>query len=153
MKTNARSLNKQQGLAAIEAMITLPILFLFFFAIGELGRVMYQYNQLNSIARNACRYLINNAKPGTTSLIDLTDAVQSQAKDLAVYGTTGGSTSLLSGFSVNDISISVPAGTDVITVTATYNWTPIFNGNLAGDYGTTVDYSFPLTATISMRAL
>ncbi|WP_169308243.1 TadE/TadG family type IV pilus assembly protein [Ferrimonas aestuarii] len=148
-----RSHLHQRGVAAIEATITLPILFLLFFAIGELGRAMYQYNQLNSVVRNTCRYLINNAKPGTTSLIDITAEVQATAKNLGVYGDTGNLTPVLPGLSVSNITISVPSSGDLISVSATYNWNSIFSGDLGGNYGQTLNYGFPLTATVSMRAL
>ncbi|SDK00939.1 Flp pilus assembly protein TadG [Ferrimonas sediminum] len=153
MINSLHSKRKQKGLAAIEAMITLPLLFLFFFAIGELGRAMYQYNQLNTLVRNACRYLATVSSVEPSGDVLLTDAQKNIASGLAVYGLSTGATARLNGLTTNDISITTTAGSDTITVSATYNWTPIFSSTMAGNYGQTVDYGFPLTATISMRAL
>ncbi|WP_028110268.1 TadE/TadG family type IV pilus assembly protein [Ferrimonas futtsuensis] len=146
--------SKQRGVAAIEAMVTLPLLFLLFFGVGELGRLMYQYNQLNSVVRDACRYVAAKAISANNGASDLVvqPELQNTAKALALYGKSSGTTPLLTGLQADDISITVSGG-DLITVTATYNWTSIFSGNLAGNYGETVDYNFPLTATISMRAI
>ncbi|WP_417345652.1 TadE/TadG family type IV pilus assembly protein [Ferrimonas sp.] len=146
--------SKQRGVAAIEAMVTLPLLFLLFFGVGELGRLMYQYNQLNSVVRDACRYLASQAYTDSNGASDLTlqATTQNIAKALALYGKSSGTTPLLSGLTADDISIAISGG-DLITVTATYNWAPIFSGDLAGNYGEPLDYNFPLTATISMRAI
>ncbi|TKB49964.1 pilus assembly protein [Ferrimonas sediminicola] len=143
--------SKQRGVAAIEAMVTLPLLFLLFFAVGELGRLLYQYNQLNSLIRDASRYVASQALLGSGGDQTLKPETVSTARDLALYGKVGGTTPLLSGMTADNIDITLNG--DLITITATYNWVPIFNGDLAGNYGQTLDYGFPLVASISMRAI
>ncbi len=58
--TNTRT--RQRGLAMVEFAIALPLLLLLLLAIGEMGRLLYQYNSLLQASRDASRFV---ARPGT----------------------------------------------------------------------------------------
>lgn len=70
----------QQGVAAVEFAILLPMLLLIIFGITEFGRALYSYNTIVKATRDAARYVMIQ-QPGGAA-----DAV---AKCLAVYGNTG----------------------------------------------------------------
>lgn len=70
----------QQGVAAVEFAILLPMLLLIVFGITEFGRALYSYNTIVKATRDAARYVMIQ-QPGGAA-----DAV---AKCLAVYGNTG----------------------------------------------------------------
>lgn len=65
-----KSAKKQSGLAAIELTILLPFLLLLIFATAEFGRLLYQYNALNLMARDALRFMVNDVRNGSTTDVD-----------------------------------------------------------------------------------
>ncbi len=151
---------RQRGVAAIEATIALPILFLMFYAVGEFGRLLYQYNQLNSLARNAARHLVSYTSPGDNNALRVSDAVASQVRNMAVTGQLSGGTPLLRGLTTDRVTINLiegdpldPLAVDRATVSVTYDWTPIFGESIPGFFGDAVDLSWDITATVTMRPL
>ena len=70
---------QQQGVAAVEFAILLPLLLLIVFGITEFGRAMYSYNTIVKATRDAARYVMTQ-QPGGGA-----DAV---AVCLAKYGNT-----------------------------------------------------------------
>lgn len=48
---------RQQGLAMVELAIALPLLLLLLLGIGELGRLLWQYNSLLQASRDASRFV------------------------------------------------------------------------------------------------
>jgi Flp pilus assembly protein TadG len=72
--------NHQRGVAAVELALLMVVLLPLTFGITEYGRAMYQYNTLVKNARDAVRYLSEQA-PGAAN--------HAAAKCIAVYGNTG----------------------------------------------------------------
>lgn len=142
---------RQRGVAAIEATIALPILFLMFYAVGEFGRLLYQYNQLNSLARNASRHLMSYTSTNSTGIKGVSDSVVSQVRNMAVTGQLDGGTPLLRGLTTDNVTVSV--NQTLATVTVTYDWTPIFGESIPGFFGDAVDLSWDISATSTMRPL
>lgn len=131
-------LGKQEGVAAIEFAILVPLIVLMVFGITEFGRALYQYNALGKSVRDGVRYLSTQA-PGTGHGV---------AACLAVYGNqTCTGPVLAPGLNLTMVSIcdaiscpgthaSVSTGSGVVnlaTVTVTgFPFTSLVNFNLAG---------------------
>src|SRR5690606_5362274 len=77
---------RQRGLAMVELAIALPLLLLLLLAIGEVGRLLFQYNSLLQASRDASRFVAGQAWNRTLGRIELTAELQQQARALAVYG-------------------------------------------------------------------
>ncbi|GAA5189398.1 TadE/TadG family type IV pilus assembly protein [Ferrimonas gelatinilytica] len=148
---NRSNLRKQRGVAAIEATIVLPILFLMFYAVGEFGRLLYQYNQLNGLARNAARHLVSYTSTNSTGIVGVSTLVESQVRNMAVTGQLSGGTPLLTGLSTDNVTLDVSQSLAILSVT--YDWTPMFGESIPGFFGDAVDLSWDITATVSMRPL
>ena len=142
----------QQGLAAIEMTLILPIMLLLFFATAEFGRLLYQYNALNKAVRDASRYILANSEFNSTNLVAVTEQTRSAARSLLIYGDLNGTTAILPNLAATTFSISVSG--KFITLTASYPWQPIFAETLPSFVsGNSFDLSFPLVTSYTMRAL
>lgn len=158
MPAQGRSIHaghRQHGLAIVEAAIILPLLLMVMLAVGELGRVFYEYNTLNKTVRDAARYLSANAIPpgASTGVIDISTSVEATTKSLAVYGSPASGTPILRGLSTDDILIAVPDA-EHVSVTANYTYTPLLIaiptfGLGSGPIGINTDF----TVQVTMRAL
>lgn len=142
----------QQGLAAIEMTLVLPVLLLFFFATAEFSRLLYQYNALTKVIRNASRYMSNNALNGA-NILDLTDTITINATDIMASGDLTKALQILPN--LKDASVSIATSEDkFITMTVSYQWQPIFASTLPSFVNdTSFDLSFPLVTTYTMRAI
>lgn len=147
--------HRQQGLAIVEAAIILPLLLMVMLAVGELGRLFYEYNTLNKTVRDAARYLSANAIPpgASTGVIDISTSVEATTKSLAVYGSPASGTPILRGLVTDDIVITVPDA-EHVRVTANYTYTPLLIaiptfGLGSGPIGVNTDF----TVQVTMRAL
>lgn len=146
---------KQEGVAAIEFAILVPLMMLMVFGITEFGRAFYQYNTLTKSVRDGVRYLSTQA-PGTGHGI---------AACLAVYGNQSCSGQVLvpdlSTLMVNVCDASscpathgaVSTGSGVVnlvTVSITgFSFTPLVNFGLAGLTIGAPDMTFgPISATM-----
>ena len=147
------SLTKNKGLAAIELTMILPFLLLLIFATAEFSRLLYQYNALNKIVRDASRYLIEHASPGSTQAIDITQTTLDEINALFTHGDLSSSTNeLLPNLANADITVSVDG--DFITIHASYDWQPIFAERVSTfGLGDDIDLNFPLVVNYTMRAL
>jgi len=170
---NVRKVNgkrRQRGLAAVEAVIVLPLLVLLAMSAGEYGRVLMLYTTLNKAQQDGARYLANEAILGSTGAICLgspfsnpnpcngTGGNVDEAKNLIVFGNIAGTgTELLDGLETTDVMISGPSAPGVlpghVRVQVTYtqdDWQPLWAGffNTIG-----ISLNYPLVSTISMRAL
>lgn len=150
-----RSGHWQHGLAIVEAAIILPLLLMVMLAVGELGRVFYEYNTLNKTVRDATRYLSANAIPpgASTGVIDISTPVAATTRSLAVYGSPASGTPVLRGLTTGDIVITVPDA-EHVTVTANYTYTPLLTAIPTFGLGSgpiAVNTSF--TVQVTMRAL
>lgn len=145
---------RQTGVVVVEAAIVLPLLLFLLLAIAEVGRALYQYNTLQKSVRDATRYVADNAIPNSTGVIDLTPALITTARNLAVYGNPNASgTPLLPGYTTGNVSVTSPDALHV-RVSATYTYQPryaVIPTFGLTDSGITMPTS--LTAVLSMRAL
>lgn len=151
--TNTRM--RQRGLAMVEFAIALPLLLLLLLAVGEMGRLLYQYNSLLQASRDASRFVAGQAWNRTLGRLELTDELRAQARALAVYGVpvaSAGSQPLVSGLTTAQVTVGAQ-GADHVQVSISYAFRPIIGSGLPDvGYGASV-LSFPLVATSVMRAL
>ncbi|MFT5716933.1 MAG: hypothetical protein ACI9T7_001116 [Oleiphilaceae bacterium] len=159
MMKNAQYL-KQNGVAAIEFTLLIPMFLLMIFVTAELGRGIYQYSQLTRMIRDAGRHLsqtvITTANGIPVTLNDANcDGCISDTKNLLIYGASTGSNTLLSGINITDINIAeIPADSGIMVITVDYDWTPIFFDKLSGfGLGEGLDLSFNLTSKYAVRAI
>jgi len=146
----------QKGLAAIELTLILPIMLLFLFVTVEFSRLLYQYNALTQVVRNASRYISSNARNASTNVIDITGSDKSEVRDnakaLLINGAFSGATQILPNLASATITVSVSG--EFITLTASYPWQPVFSSTLPSFVsGASFDLSFPMVTTYTMRAL
>ncbi|MCK6262461.1 pilus assembly protein [Vibrio sp. ZSDE26] len=113
---------KQRGIAAIEFLVTVPVLVIIVGAVTEFGNAFIEYNTLNKMARNGARYATSEVT-GTTSYDQIAD--ETEIKNMVVYGTTAvgdSSSPLISGLTANDISID--HSNQYVTITINHTYTP-----------------------------
>ncbi len=150
----------QQGVAMVEFAIALPLLLLLLLAFGEFGRLLYQYNSLLQGSRDAGRYVANEAWNATLGRVELSSALQTQTKNVAVYGVPAnpnGYPPVVPGLTTGNVVVA-PEGSDHVRVSITYTFCPVIgSGNCAGAipgfFGNDIALSIPLVATTVMRAL
>ncbi|MCU7554872.1 pilus assembly protein [Alteromonas sp. ASW11-19] len=141
----------QRGVAVIEFTLIAPLLFFLIFATAEFGRLLYQYNALTNSVRDAGRYISDRAYQGNTGIPSLPDSLKTKTSNLIISGDTNGQSELLPGLAAADISYSLSG--DWVTITVSYQWTPIFSDSLfslTGDGG--ISLAFPMTVAYTMRA-
>lgn len=66
----------RQGFAALEYIITAPILLLLLLATADIGHLLYQYNTLNKLAQQGARYFSRHAWLGNSRLPDTLAAAE-----------------------------------------------------------------------------
>lgn len=148
----------QQGVALVEFTLVLPVLLLLLLSLGELGRMLYQYNVLLQASRDADRFVAGQAWNSTLGMVALSSTLQTQTKNVAVYGVpsqTG--TPVVSGLTTANVVVAA-VGVDHVRVTITYNFCPVIgsgncNGSIPGFFGNQIALSIPLVASTVMRAL
>jgi len=152
-KTLART---QKGIAIVEFTIMIPVILLLLYSIAEIGRIQMMSNTLAKTVRDGARHLASNAQKGTTGVVDITNLVELQTKNLVVYGIPApAGTPLLDGFSVDDVQVNDLGDGLHVSVSATYNFAPIFSPQIPtfGVMNEPVSLSFPLQAAVTMLVL
>ncbi|UVK97418.1 TadE/TadG family type IV pilus assembly protein [Pseudomonas sp. B21-048] len=153
-----RRAQAQQGLALVEFTLVLPILLLLVLAFGEFGRMLYQYNVLLQASRDADRFVAGQAWNSTLGEISLSSTLQTQTKNVAVYGVPSNTGSpVVSGLTTGMVEVAA-VGADHVRVTITYTFCPVIGsgnctGSIPGFFGSQIALSIPLVATTVMRAL
>lgn len=146
----------QRGVVMVEAAIVLPVLLLLLFATAELGRLFYSYNTVNKLAREGARYISNNAFTGEIPVVDLSAERRQATQRYVVYGNaaTASGDPVLEHLTPDDVTVTTSGG-NFVTVTIDYAQVPIFGGLLPtfGFGNGDIDVSFPLQATVTMRAI
>ena len=148
----------QQGLAMVEFTLVLPVLLLLLLAFGEFGRMLYQYNVLLQASRDADRFVSSQAWDSTLGAVSMSNALQTQTKNVAVYGVPANTgTAVLSGLTTDSVVVAA-VGADHVRVTITYTFCPVIGGGncagaIPGFLGSQIALGFPLVATTVMRAL
>ena len=82
----------QQGIAAVEFILALPVLLILMAALSEIGSLFVQYNTLNKLVQNASRYAVSNIY-GTATTDQI--APIADIKNVVLYGNDSGSGTLL----------------------------------------------------------
>lgn len=146
---------RQKGLAMTEMVLVSPLLLLLLLAVCELGQALFQYNTLTKTVRDGVRYVAGTALLGTTGTVFITPTVESETRNLVVYGNTVGSgTPKLPAFNTGQVSVS-DAGGGLIEVRADYGYQPL-TGSFLETFGFgagNTALNVTLTAAVTMRAL
>src|SRR5579864_5055073 len=90
------------GAALVESAVILPVFLTLVGGVYEFGFFLYQEQLVTSGVRDAAHYLALTADP--TNITNQTDA-----KNIAVYGSIDAGTSRVRGWEPSDLSISVDA--------------------------------------------
>lgn len=118
------TIKNQQGLAAVEFAIVLPVMLFLMLATAEFGRVFYHYNTLTKAVQTGARYA---SRPllKTSELTNIDAAFKQRIQNFVVYGNqTGDGSAVLDGLTATDanVVISSSAADKTITIEATYNY-------------------------------
>lgn len=146
---------RSRGVAAVEFVITAPLLILVMLATAEFGRAFVQYDTLSYSVRNSARYVTENAFTGTTGVVNLSSTVTTEARNLVVYGNAAGAGApLLPSLQTSQVTVA-NAGNDNIRVTAIYPYQPIIGAVLPtfGLSGGSVPLTFNMRIAVTMRAI
>ena len=145
----------QRGLAMVELTITLPLLLLLLFAIGEFGRLLFQYNSLMQASRDAGRFVAGQAWNATLGQLDLNATLLTQTRSVAVFGTPtnpNGNLPAVPNLTTNNVTVAA-VGADHVRVTVTYTFQPVLGNTIPGFIGNAIPLGIALTSTVVMRAL
>jgi Flp pilus assembly protein TadG len=119
-----RGPRRARGVAAVEFVVSVPLLLIVMLIAAEVGNLFVKYDTLSYSIRNSARYVSQHAFGETPGKIDLSKAIN-PGKFLAVYGTDiQGDTPVLPAFSVDDVNV-LDAGGGNIEVSATYTYQPL----------------------------
>lgn len=143
-----------RGLAAVEFILSVPLLLLVTFAVVEIGRALVQYDTLSYAVRSSARFVSENAIAGTSGVVEITAPVRQQAQRLAVYGNAAGSgPACLPGFATADVEV-VQAGPYDVEVRAAYPYQPIvFDLLPTFGYGDAISLAPTMRISVTMRAI
>jgi hypothetical protein len=145
----------QQGIAMVEFAIALPLLLLLLLGIAEFGRLLYHYNSLLQASRDAGRFAAGKAWNATLGQIELNSELQSEVKNVAVYGLAAnpsGYPPVVPGLTAAEVQVSA-VGTDHVQVSISYNFRPTIGSELPTFFGDPIPLGIALTSTVIMRAL
>ena len=131
----------QQGIAAVEFILALPVLLILMVALSEIGSLFVQYNTLNKLVQNASRYAVSNIY-GTATTDQI--APIADIKNVVLYGNDSGSGTLLLD-TLTAESVIVSHNNNFVTVTASYDYVPFIEEIPI--------FEIPLTITISASSM
>ncbi len=158
-QTVFRQRRAQHGLAIVEFTIALPLLLLLLLAIGELGRLLYHYNNLMQASRDAGRYVAGLAWNRTLGKIELdgleAPTLRTRTEYVAVYGIPTFPNSyppVVPGLTTGLVSVS-EVDTEHVQVSISYEFRPVIGNALPSFFGRTIPLNIPLVATTVMRVL
>jgi len=118
------TIKNQQGLAAVEFAIVLPVMLFLMLATAEFGRVFYHYNTLTKAVQNGARYA---SRPvlNTSGLTNIDADFKQSIQNFVVYGNEGGvGEAVLDGLTETSakVVISSSAANKTITIEASYDY-------------------------------
>ncbi len=132
----------QRGIAAVEFIISVPLILIILAGIVEFGTALIRYNTLNQMASDGARYAVTEIY-GTTTSDQIAD--ETAIKNMVLYGDPdGGTTPLIATLTAEDIEITQE--NKYVTITITYPYVPILSGVLSG-----LDVDFELSTSAIMR--
>ncbi|MEL7290863.1 MAG: TadE/TadG family type IV pilus assembly protein [Pseudomonadota bacterium] len=141
-----RARGRQKGLAAVEMLITVPILVAILLAITEFGHAFIQYNTINKMAQNGVRHATADIL-GTGSTVPCNNATTvSDTINVVLYGRTSAAnaTPVMEGVTAEDVTMSC-AG-KYVTITVNHQYTPIIEA-----LSSNTSFDVPLIASAVMR--
>ncbi|WP_260963302.1 TadE/TadG family type IV pilus assembly protein [Pseudomonas citri] len=153
-----QSPKSQRGVALVEFTLVAPVLLLLLLAFGEFGRMLYQYNVLLQASRDADRFVASQAWNATLGTVTLSSALQTQTKNVAVYGVPSATGSaVISGLTTANVQVAA-VGSDHVSVTISYTFCPVIgasscSGSIPGFFGSAIPLGVQLVATTVMRVL
>jgi Flp pilus assembly protein TadG len=156
MMRTLKPLNRQHGLAMVEAAITLPFLIFVMLAATEFTNAFVTHTTLTKAVRDGARHAAEEAYNRNTGVFEWTTTLQDDAKNLVVYGNKAGSPAIpvVNGLTVNEVSVTRLGTSDNIQVSVTYPYSGILGSVLPTfGYGANISTLFNLSATVTMRAL
>jgi len=141
----------ERGTQMIEFAFALPFLLLLFAGVAELGRMFYTYTTLAKATRAGARYASTQL---TVAGDDLT-----HIKNMTVCGYTTGCdgtgqpTAVVSGLSSSNVTVSTRTVSSIqyVSVTITYNYTPLIFDLAAMTGSQSVSLSKTFTPSTEMR--
>lgn len=144
----------QQGVAMVEFAIALPLLLLLLLGVAELGRMLYQYNNLLQADRDAVRYLAGEAWNAALGQVEIDPVVEAITKNIAVYGVPvpQAGKEVVPGLTTASVTVST-VGTEHVQVSISYQFQPVIGSGLPALIGNAIPLNFPLVATTVMRGL
>lgn len=146
----------QRGVAMVEFAIALPLLLLLLLAIGEFGRLLFQYNSLLQASRDAGRFVAGQAWNATLGKVELSADLMSKTKSVALYGAPAnpnGYPPMVPGLTAADVSVTEVVGANHVQVSITYTFRPVIGGTIPGFFGAPIPLGIALSSTVVMRAL
>jgi Flp pilus assembly protein TadG len=146
--------SRQSGLAIVEFALCVPVLLAIMLATAEIVRAFNQYSTLAHAVRQSARYLAGRALLGTTGVVTVSGQLATEARNLVVYGSTGGTgAARLPGLAVGQVSVT-DAGAGNISVSVAYPYQSLLGGSISMfGLGSDISTSFNMTVTNTMRAL
>mgnify|MGYP006141956465 CR=1 FL=1 len=144
----------ERGLAMVEFAIALPLLLLLLLALGEIGRMLYHYNNLLQSNRDAVRYLAGQAWNATLGQAEVSSDLASRTRNIAVYGVPVAQpgNEVVPGLSTADVMVTT-LGSEHVEVRISYLFRPVIGNSLPTFFGDPVALNIPLVASTVMRAL
>lgn len=124
---------KISGIAAVEFLITLPLLLLIFTGIVEFGNAFLRYNTLSKAVQNGVRISVVDVYGSSNAAVVAGDTL---IKNVVVFGNKEGTGSaVLDTLTVDDVTVVRDTALDsngnsyvqYITVTAVYDYSPLLN--------------------------
>ena len=123
--------DKQKGLAALEFIITLPVLLMLAILVIDVGHALIQYTQVNKALQNGVRYAVVDTY-GTLDFGSIAD--EEKIKNIVVYGKPTISDSdpspepILDFLELENVSLVFPTpATKEVTLNASFTYTPFFS--------------------------
>ncbi|EKO3377010.1 pilus assembly protein [Vibrio fluvialis] len=118
-----RFVKKQKGLAAVEFIITVPLLLVLLGGIIEFGNAFVRYNTLSKLVQNGCRFAVTDIY-GTASSDSIAEIAD--IKNMVVYGNKAGTgTALLT--TLTTANVTVTHADKYVVVSASYTYVPLVN--------------------------
>ena len=125
------TIKKQQGLAAVEFAIVVPVMLFLMLATAEFGRVFYQYNTLTKAVQAGARYASRpGLEPGALKDLEGEGDFVDRIQNMVVFGNdvpVDGSAPLLDNFSTDDSNVRVTSSNDDGTITIQVNYQYTFS--------------------------
>ena len=145
--------DRQSGIAIIEFTIVLPVMLFLILIVAEFGRAFMYYNTLTRAVRDSARYVSANALKGQSQVVEIDADLRQAAQNLVDYGTvTGNGARVLPDGTTGNVTV-LDEGDGVISVIATYPYTPMLGTVLPNFRNGGVATAFSMRAQVTMEAI